>query len=361
MKAVEIHKYGAARDVLRLNPNAPRPEPAADEILIKNKATSINPVDCAARAGYGQNFFSRLGWGELPMILGRDASGVVAATGSDVSGLEIGDEVYAAPPIGCYAEYVRVKATHAARKPRNLDHYQTASLPFVALTAWTALVNEAGLNPENAAGKKVIVPRAAGGVGSFAVQLLKAWGAEVAAICSTRNVELVQRLGADTVIDYTQQDFRDHLDNYDLALDLIGRKSDFDELDNGYKGGTETKDGSNYDEQLMSVLRKDQQSVYVTVCSPKVAFTNKYGYDEGIRLAGEEYKKRAEIAASNGHRYIWSFFNPDAVSLSSICEMVEAGLIQPVIDRSYALTDIVTAHEYCETKQAQGKIVVEIQ
>ncbi len=360
MKAVEIHQYGAARDVLHFNPDAPRPTPAADEILIENKATSINPVDCAARSGYGQNFFSRLGWGELPMILGRDASGVVVAKGRDVSELEVGDEVYAAPPIGCYAEFVTVKAAHAALKPGNLDHCQTASLPFVALTAWTALVNEAGLTPETAAGKKVVVPRAAGGVGSFAVQLLKAWGAEVAAICSTRNIELVKSLGADTVIDYTAQDFRDHLQDYDLALDLIGRKSDFDELDNDYKGGTDTADGSHYDEQLMSVLRRDEKAVYVTVCSPKVAFTNKYGYDEGIRRAGEEYEKRAAIAAQSGYRYIWSFFNPDAVSLTRIREMIEAERIKPVIDRCYSLADIVKAHEYCETKQAQGKIVIDI-
>lgn len=361
MKAVEINKYGAARDVLRLNPDAPVPKPGADEILIENHATSINPVDCAARSGYGQNFFSRLGWGGLPMILGRDASGIVVATGADVTDLSVGDEVYAAPPIGCYAEFVKVKAAHAALKPRNLDHTQTASMPFIALTAWTALVNEAGLSAENTAGKKIVVPRAAGGVGSFAVQLLKAWGAEVAGICSTRNIELVRSLGADTVIDYTRQDFRDHLRDYDLALDLIGRKSDFDELDNDYKGGTETKDGSNYDEQLMSVLRKGNDSVYVTVCSPKVAFTNQFGFDDGMRRADEEYKKRASAAAANGYRYIWSFFNPSAEPLREITRLVEAGEIKPVIDRTYQLDELVAAHEYCETKQAQGKIVIEIQ
>ena len=360
MKAVEIHQYGAARDVLRLNPDAPLPEPEPDEILIRNRATSINPVDCAARSGYGQNFFSRLGWGQLPMILGRDACGEIVAIGPDVEGLQIGDEVYAAPPIGCYAEFVKVQGAHAARKPRNISHTETASLPFVALTAWTALVTEAGLTPENTVGKKIVVPRAAGGVGSFAVQLLKAWGAEVAAICSTRNVELVEGLGADIIVDYTRQDFRDHLQDYDVAFDLVGRKSDFDELDNDYKGGAETADGSNYDEQLMSVLRNGAGAVYVTVCSPKVALTNQYGFDEGMRRAEREYEVRAAQARDKGIRYQWSFFNPDAAPLYEIARMVEAGTIKPVIDRTYALADIIAAHEYCETKQAQGKIVIEI-
>ncbi|ANO50511.1 zinc-binding dehydrogenase [Woeseia oceani] len=360
MKAVEIHQYGAARDVLRLSHNAPRPILAADEILIENHATSVNPVDCAARSGYGQNFFSRLGWGDLPMILGRDASGVVVAKGKDVAGVEIGDEVYAAPPIGCYAEYVKVKAVHAAPKPRNISHSETAALPFIALTAWTALVTNAGLTAENATGKKIVVPRAAGGVGSFAVQLLKAWGAEVAAICSTRNIELVRSLGADTVIDYTQQDFRDHLQDYDVAFDLIGRKSDFDELDNDYKGGTATADGSHYDEQLMSVLREDANAVYVTVCSPKVALTNKYGYDEGVRQADIEYANRANAAANKGYQYVWSFFDPNAAPLRAVACLIEEGKIKPVIDKAYPLADIVKAHEYCETKQAQGKIVIDI-
>ncbi len=361
MKAAQINEYGAARDVFRLLCDVPRPEPEADEVLIRNRATSINPVDCAARSGYGQNFFSRLGWGDLPMVFGRDACGEIVAKGSEVENLQIGDEVYAAPPIGCYAEFVKVKGAHAALKPRNISHAETASLPFIALTAWTALVTEAGLTPDNARGKKIVVPRAAGGVGSFAVQLLKAWGAEVAAICSTRNVALVERLGADVVIDYTRQDFRDYLHDYDVAIDLIGRKSDFDELDSDYKGGAETTDGCNYDEQLMSVLKRDAGAVYVTVCSPKVALTNQYGFEEGMRRAELEYQQRAAAAKEAGLGYRWSFFNADAAALNEIAQMLESGTIKPVIDRTYALNEIVEAHEYCETKQAQGKIVVEIE
>src|SRR5690606_32534903 len=145
------------------------PRPAPDEIIIRAHATAVNPVDCTARSGYGRNIFSTL-WGSLPLILGRDVAGEVAAVGNRVTSFAPGDEVYAAPHIGCYAQYVAVKAEHAARKPRNLDHIEAASLPFVALTAYTALVDHAGLTASSAAGKKIVIPRAAGGVGSFAVQ-----------------------------------------------------------------------------------------------------------------------------------------------------------------------------------------------
>lgn len=360
MKAVEIHEYGAARSVLRLNDNAPTPKPAADEILIENFGTSINPVDCAARSGYGRDFFSQVGWGELPQILGRDASGTVAATGSAVRGFKVGDPVYAAPPIGCYAEYVTVKAEHAARKPAILSHLEAASLPFIALTAWSALVVDVGLTPETAAGRKVAVTRAAGGVGSFAVQLLKAWGAEVAGICSTRNVDFVRQLGADTIVDYDREDFLDRLSGYDLVFDLVGRKSDFDEIDMDYKAGFDAGEGAEYDSQLMSILRPDSDATYVTVCSPKVAFTNRFGFEEGLHRAEQEYEVRAKSAAARGPRYLWSFFKPDGHALREIAALVDAGKIRPVIDRVYPLQDIAAAHEYCESKKAQGKIVVDI-
>src|SRR5690606_24415913 len=113
MRSVQVHRYGPAEDVLTLVEDTPVPEPAPDEILVEAHATSVNPVDCSARAGYGRNIFSTL-WGGLPLILGRDVSGVVVAVGRDVEAFAPGDEVYAAPHIGCYAEYVTVKAAHAA-------------------------------------------------------------------------------------------------------------------------------------------------------------------------------------------------------------------------------------------------------
>ena len=356
MRAVKIERYGSAEDVLILSTGTPVPQPADDEILVKVHATAINPVDCVARDGYGRTIFSTL-WGELPLILGRDISGVVAAAGRNVSDFSPGDEVYAAPHIGCYAEFATVKAEHAALKPRNISHQEAASLPFVALTTWAALVDKAGLNADNCAGRKIVIPRAAGGVGSFAVQLMKAWGAWVAGICSTRNVELVKRLGADEVIDYGKQDFTELLSDYDVALDTIGKPSDFEAIrDKDYI----ERAGDHFDEKLLSVLKKEAGAVYVTICSPKMALTDQYGLDEGIRLAQKIFQKRAEAQRQSGRRYFWSFFNPNGRALAEITTLVEANKIRPVIDRVYSLEEMVAAHNYCESGQAQGKIVIDI-
>ena len=356
MRAVKIERYGSAEDVLVLSRDTPVPQPADNEILVKVHATAINPVDCAARSGYGRYIFSTL-WGELPLILGRDISGVVTAIGRKVSEFSPGDEVYAAPHIGCYAEYAAVKAEHAALKPRNISHQEAASLPFVALTTWAALVDKAVLNADNCAGRKIVIPRAAGGVGSFAVQLMKAWGAYVTGICSTRNVELVKRLGADEVIDYCKQDFTKLLSDYDAVYDTVGRPSDFEAIGNKrYNEGAE----DDFDERLLSVLKKNAGAVYVTICSPKMALTDQYGLDEGIRLAKEIFQKRAEAQRQYGRRYFWSFFNPNGQALAAIASLVEADKIRPVIDRVYSLDEMVAAHKYCETGQAQGKIVIDI-
>lgn len=352
MRCIKIEHYGSAEDALVLCTDTPIPQQADDEILVKVHATTVNPVDCAARGGYGRNIFPTI-WGELPLIPGKDLSGVVTATGRKVSQFSPGDEVIAAPPIGCYAEYAAVKAAHAALKPRNINHREAASLPFVALSAWAALVDNAGLNAGNCAGRKIVIPRAAGGVGSFAVQLMKAWGAYVAGICSTRNVELVQRLGADEVIDYHKQDFTGLLSGYDVAFDTIGKPSDFEAV-----MGNEFED--DFDEKLLSVLKKNADAVYVTICSPMMALTDRYGLDEGTRLAKELFQQRAEAQQQYGRRYFWSFFHPSGQTLASIAGLVEADKIRPVIDRVYALEEIVAAHKYCETRQAQGKIVIDI-
>ena len=356
MRAVKIERYGSAEDVLILSGDTPVPHPADNEILVKVHATAINPVDCVARSGYGRIIFSTL-WGKLPLILGRDISGVVTAIGRNVSKFSPGDEVYAAPHIGCYAEYVTVEAEHAALKPRNISHREAASLPFVALTTWAALVDKADLNADNCADRKIVVPRAAGGVGSFAVQLMKAWGAYVTGICSTRNVELVKRLGADEAIDYCKQDFTELLNGYDAAFDTIGKPSDFEAISGkGYIEGVE----GDFDEKLLSVLKKNAGAVYVTICSPKMVLTDQHGLDKGIHLAQETFQQRAAAQRQYGRRYFWSFFKPNGQALAVITSLVEANKIRPVIDRVYSLEEMVAAHKYCESGQAQGKIVIDI-
>lgn len=356
MRAVVVRSYGRAEDVLELVNDAPVPEPAPDEILVRVHATALNSVDCSARMGYGRNVFSTL-WGELPLILGRDVSGTVEATGSKVTRFKPGDEVYAAPHIGCYAEYVTVKAEHAAGKPASLTHLEAASLPFVALTAWTALVEHAGLAPDNCAGKKVVIPRAAGGVGSFAIQLMKAWGAHVTGICSSRNVDLVKRLGADEVIDYTRQDFTQVLNHCDVALDTVGKPADFETMDGRQPNAGSPED---FDEKLMSVLKTDADAVYVTICSPRMVLTDRYGLEEGTRRAEAVYRERAAAQVLLGRRYHWSFCMPSGKALEEIAGLIDNGAIRPVVDRVFPLEEIAAAHLYCESGCVQGKIVINV-
>lgn len=355
MRAVVMRRYGAA-DVLEVCDDVPVPEPASDEILLRVHASSVNPVDCTARAGYGSNIFSTL-WGSLPLVLGRDVSGVVVDAGRDVEQFTPGDEVYAAPHIGCYAEYVAVKAQHAALKPRNLTHVEAASLPFVALTTYAALVSNAGMSADEYAGKRVVVPRAAGGVGSFAVQLLKAWGARVAAICSTRNVGLLAELGADVIVDYTKQDYRELLSDYDVAFDTVGRPGDFEAVE-----GTKYNSGNppDFDERLMSVLKQHAGAVYVTICSPKMVLTDLYGLVEGTRRAQLVYEERRAAQEALGRRYCWSFFSPSGEDLTEVAALAEKRAIKPVIDSVFPLERMTAAHEHCESGRAQGKIVIEI-
>ena len=198
MKGVCIHTFGGP-DVLEFEEMA-RPEPAADEMLIRIHYAGVNPVDWKIREGY-------LGKFPLPAIMGKDFSGTVEALGSDVTDFHIGDDVFgeAAPGSGTYAEYTIAKSSQVARRPPALDHIRAAALPVAALTAWQALFDTAGLQ----AGQKVLIHAAAGGVGSLAVQFAKRKGARAIGTASAQHVDFVRELGADEIIDYRATRFDD--------------------------------------------------------------------------------------------------------------------------------------------------------
>lgn len=212
MRAVIQSSFGGP-DVLELV-EIERPVPKAGEILVRVRASALNPVDAAIRSGA----FPLLG--EPPFGVGWDISGVVEEVGADVGGaFEVGDEVYGMPlfPKAAtgYAEYVAAPAGHFARKPASLDHVHAAALPLAVLTAWQGLVGGAQL----AAGDRVLIHRAAGGVGHLAVQIAKARGAEVIALASTGKHEFVRGLGADEVIDYQAVDFTEKVRDVDVVFD----------------------------------------------------------------------------------------------------------------------------------------------
>src|SRR5260221_5797101 len=200
MKAVRIHRYGGS-EVLSYE-DAPMPEHRPEELLVRVHAAGVNPIDWKIREGH-YRMLVRFG---LPTVLGWDVSGVVEKAGAQVSAFRPGDEVFARPDIkrgGTYAEYVAIRASDAARKPKSIDHVHAAAVPLAGLTAWQGLFDKADLKE----GQRVLVHAAAGGVGHFAVQLAKWKGAFVAGTASGRNEALVRSLGADRVVDYARERF----------------------------------------------------------------------------------------------------------------------------------------------------------
>src|ERR1700704_922147 len=220
MKAIVYRCYGSP-DVLRFE-DIEKPTPADDQLLVKIRAASVNPLDWHYMRGtpYLVRADSGLGKPTDPR-LGVDFAGTVEAVGKDVKRFKPGDEVFGGR-FGAFAEYVAVREDRAlALKPANVTFEQAASVPIAALTALQGLRDKGRIQP----GQKVLINGASGGVGTFAVQIAKSFGAEVTGVCSTRNVALVRSIGADHVIDYTQEDFTKNGQRYDLIFDAVGNRS----------------------------------------------------------------------------------------------------------------------------------------
>jgi NADPH:quinone reductase-like Zn-dependent oxidoreductase len=338
MRAVLHRRYGAARDVLELVHDLAVPTPGARDILVRVHATSVNPIDCAVRSGYGAAYFEKIGIVHRPHIPGRDVAGEVVAVGASVTEFEPGDRIWAGSFCGASAEFVTVPADWAALLPASLSYRDAAAFPFAGLTAWTALVIHAGLSAENARGKKVIVPRGAGGVGSFAIQLLKAWGAEVATIVSTRNVALVEELGAVVVIDRVKQDPDGLLRDYDVAFDT----------------------SFNTERLLLDALKVNADAAYVSVVTPKLVLIDELGLDGGIAAGEKLFSERVAQQAALGRRYAWSFMQPSGDALRQAGALFEAGALRSVIDSVYPLVELAAAHERSESGQVTGKIIIDV-
>jgi len=308
MKSVVIHSYGS-REVL-VPEDMHVPEIADDEVLIRVHAAGINPVDWKVRAGYLKEMLPY----EFPLILGWDVSGTVAKAGSKVTRLSVGDEVYALADIsrnGAYAEFIAVKADSVALKPESLDHIHAASVPLAGLTAWQAMFGSADL----AEGQKILIHAAAGGVGSFAVQLAKWKGAHVLGTASARNREFLLGLGADEVIDYTKTPFEEVAVDVDVVLDAMGGE---------------------IRERSWKTLKSG--GILVSIVGPP---------DE-------------EKAAELGVGCAGVFVKPDAQQLADIAKLIDNGHVKPVVTQVLSLAEVAKAHELSETEHVRGKIVLEI-
>ncbi|BAZ31191.1 alcohol dehydrogenase zinc-binding domain-containing protein [Cylindrospermum sp. NIES-4074] len=312
MKAIVIRRYGTPEVLQYEDVELPKIKP--NQLLIKVYASCVNPIDWKIRKG----MLSLITGNKFPMVLGLDVAGEVVEVGSQVTRFQPGAAIYGSTDLfgGAYAEYAAVSEKWAAPKPINMTYQEAASLPGSALTALKALRGEGNIQ----SGQRVLVNGAAGGVGIFAVQIAKALGAEVTGVCSTKNLDFVKSLGADRVIDYTQQDFTQDPVQYDIILDAVGKRSFSD---------------------CKRVLKPN--GVYITTL-PTL----------------ENMVQIALTALIPGQKAKFVLNNPTNQDLVYVKELIEAGKIRTVIDRTYPLNELAAAHAYSETERAVGKIAIAI-
>ena len=324
MKAIVITRYGPP-EVLQLQEIA-SPEPAADEVLIKVFASSVNPLD-----GYvirGPLFFVPALARFLPpkhKIAGADIAGKVVAVGNDVKQFQPGEDVFGGSfgrrGLGGFAEYVCAVPESLARKPVNISFEEAAAVPVAALTALQGLRDHGRIQPS----QKVLVDGASGGVGTFAVQIAKWFGAEVTAVCSPRNVTIARSIGADRVIDYTLEDFTRSGQRYDLILGANAHHSVFD-----------------YHRVL------SPEGIFVMVGGGMGRILQAFLVGQFLSRFGRK-KFRFFVAKVNGE------------DLALLKDLLEAGKIAPIIDRRYPLSAVAEAIRYREERHAQGKVVITVQ
>ncbi len=308
MKAVCIYSYGGP-EVLAYE-DMPRPHPGPGEVSVRVHAAGINPVDWKIREGHLKEMLHYT----FPLVLGWDFSGVVDSLGSGLTRFKVGDEVFSRPDIsrdGAYAEFIVVRESELALKPKNIDHIHAAALPLAGLTVWQTLFEAAGLS----AGQRVLIHAAAGGVGHIAVQLAKWKGAHVIGTAAEKNHGFLRKLGVDRVIDYNTERFEDVVQPVDVVLDTIG-------------GDTQ--------ERSWKVLKPG-----------------------GILVSIAE-KPSAEKAAAHGVRAAFVFTQPNAGQLAEIATLVEAEKLKAIVETILPLSDATRGQELSERGHVSGKIVLRV-
>jgi NADPH:quinone reductase-like Zn-dependent oxidoreductase len=324
MQAIVLGRYGAP-DVLKLEDVA-KPTPARNELLIKVHAASINPLDWHRMRGtpYIVRFEMGIGRPRLPR-LGVDFSGTVEAIGADVKLFKVRDEIFGTAD-GALAEYVTSTEVGLAMKPTNMSFQQAASVPVAGLTALQGLRDVGHIQP----GWKVLINGASGGVGTFAVQIAKSFGAEVTGVCSTGNVQMVRSIGADHVIDYTAQDYTQGVQRYDLIFDTVGSHSLLDERQVLTPHGTIVIVGAPNSDPWIGPIA---------------------GFIKGYFLAPFVTQRIVSFVADANK----------TVDLNTLGDLMQTGKVTPVIDRQYRLSDAPAAIRYLELGHARGKLVINLE
>ena len=324
MKAIVYHNYGSP-DVLQCE-EIEKPTPTDDEVLIKVHAASVNPIDWHLMEG--KPSFARLFFGLLKpkdTRFGRDVAGTVEAVGKNVTRFKPGDEVFGVCAGAC-AEYACASESRLALKPNNVTFEQAGSVAIAALTALQGLRNKGQIQT----GQQVLINGAAGGVGTFAVQIAKSFGADVTGVCSTRNMDMVRSIGADSVIDYTQQDFTKSWQRYDLIFDLVGSHS---------------------------------LSSYRSLLNPKGRYAVA-GIAPGVSMV--RLLTRAALIAPVLSRFVSQKFVMVATKISKedltlMRDLMAAGKVTPVVERHYKLSEAAEAIRYLATGHVRAKLAITLE
>jgi NADPH:quinone reductase-like Zn-dependent oxidoreductase len=319
MKAIVYSRYGSP-DVLKCE-ESEKPAAGDHEVLIKVRAASVNPLDWHFMRGAPYPLRMATGLRKpKSKRLGVDVAGQVEAVGTNVTEFKLGDEVFGSCR-GAFAEYVCTRESVLVTKPANVTFEQAASIPVAGFTALQALRDKGKVQP----GQKVLINGAAGGVGTFAVQIARSFGAEVTGVCSTRNVDMVRSIGADRVIDYTREDFTGGGQRYDLILDCIGSRP-------------------------LSACRRvlSPKGTYVIIGGPNGRWIGPLAAFFKIPLLAPFVSQKLAVVMTKGSKK----------DLTVLRELMEAGEVTPVIDRRYSLTEVPQAIRYLEEGHARGKVVI---
>ena len=321
MKAIVHERYGMP-DVLELR-DIDVPVIADDQVLLRVHAASLNPAEWYGVTG---PFFVRLFGSGLrkpkSTKVGADVAGVVEVVGKDVTEFQPGDEVFGTAA-GSWAEYAPAREVRLVPKPANVSFEEAAAVPIAAITALQALRDKGGVQP----GQKVLINGASGGVGTFAVQIAKALGADVTAVCSTRNVDLVRSLGADRVVDYSQEDFTKGSERHELMIDIAG---------------------SQPFRKFKRVLTSGATVVVVGAKFPSNGGIGPLSHVLGTHLAG--------LGRSQKVKFFIAKINKDDLELMR--ELMETGKVKPVVDRRFELSETAAALSYLGEGHARGKVII---
>ncbi|KAJ8765232.1 hypothetical protein K2173_011912 [Erythroxylum novogranatense] len=333
-RAVLLPRFGGP-EVMELRHDVEVPQLQSNEVLVRARAVSINPLDTRMRSGYGRSIFEPL----LPIILGRDVSGEVAAIGSSVHSLSIGQEVFGAlhPTAvrGTYTDYAVLPEEEVTVKPSSITHVEASAIPFAALTAWRALRSTARIYE----GQRLLVVGGGGAVGFAAIQLAVAAGCHVTTTCGSQSVNRILEADAEQAVDYIAEDIELAIKGkFDAVLDTIGVPE------------TE-RIGINF-------LKRGGH--YMTLQGEAASLTDRYGLAVGLPIATAILlKKQTQYRYSHGIEYWWTYMRADPDGLAEIRRLIEAGKLKIPVEKCFPITQVREAHEAKDKKKILGKVVLE--